>query len=388
MLMPWKVTDAMDQKIELIKYWKNKQMTITELSSIFDVSRRTAYKWIKRYEEEGPIGLIDRPRAPFRHPNATGDEIVQRIVSVKAKFKRWGPKKILARLKDEYPEETVPAASTIGGILKKEGLVRKKVKRHRMPPYTDPFTECDKPNAVWSADFKGQFRTEDRKYCYPLTITDNYSRYLLLCRGFTRPTYKETRKWFEAVFEEYGLPDAIRTDNGSPFASLGICGLSKLSAWFIKLGIVPERIEPGHPEQNGRHERMHRELKQNTANPPLKNLKAQQKAFDEFSYEYNFERPHEALGQQTPVSFYQKSKGIYRRRLPEASYEYKSIIRKVNRNGEIKWKQRAIYIGKSLTGEHIALKKRDPIHWEIWFSYYPLGILDIMTGKVLPMSPV
>lgn len=385
--MPWKVTDAMDQKVEMIKYWKNSQMTITELSSIFGVSRKTAYKWIKRYEEQGPVGLMARPRTPLQHPNATNNQIVEKIVTAKNQHKRW-LKKILAWLKEKHPEATFPAASTIGGILEKEGLVRSRVKRHKTPPYTDPFTECDKPNAVWSADFKGQFRTVDGKYCYPLTITDNYSRYLLLCRGFARPTYKETRKWFEVVFEDYGLPDAIRTDNGAPFASLGICGLSKLSTWFIKLGIVPERIEPGHPEQNGRHERMHRELKQTTANPSARNLKAQQKVFDEFTYEYNFERPHEALGQQTPVSFYQKSKRIYTRRLPKVSCDYKSLIRKVNRNGEIKCKQRAIYIGKSLIGEHIALKKRDAVHWEIWFSYYPLGILDIMLGKVLPMSPV
>jgi len=267
-------------------------------------------------------------------------------------------------------------------------LVREKVRRHKTPPYSDPFIECDKPNAVWSADFKGQFRTADGRYCYPLTITDNYSRYLLLCRGFYKPTYKETRKWFEIVFTEYGLPDAIRTDNGAPFASLGLSGLSRLSAWFIRLGIVPERIDPGHPEQNGRHERMHRELKENTANPPSRNLKEQQKAFDEFIYEYDFERPHEALGQQTPVTFYQKSKRIYVRRLPEVFYDHKSVIRKVNRNGEITWKQRRIYIGKSLIGEHIALKKRDDIHWEIWFTHYPLGILDIKGRKVLPMSPV
>lgn len=386
--MPWKVTDAMDQKIELIRYWKNSQMTITDLSSIFGVSRKTAYKWINRYGKEGPIGLIARPRNPLQHPNATNNETVEKIMSAKNQHKRWGPKKILAWLKVKYPEEKFPAASTIGGILEKEGLVRSRVKRHRTPPYTDPFTECDKPNAVWSADFKGQFRTEDRKYCYPLTITDNYSRYLLLCEGFYKPTYKETRRWFEVVFEEYGLPDAIRTDNGAPFASRGICGLSKLSAWFIKLGIVPERIEPGHPEQNGRHERMHRELKENTANPPSRNLKEQQKAFDEFTYEYDFERPHEALGQQTPVSFYQKSKRVYKRKLPKVSYDYKSVIRKVNKHGVIKWKQKSIYIGKSLIGEHIALKKRDPIYLEIWFSNYPLGILDIMTGKVLPMSPV
>ena len=386
--MPWKVTDAMDQKIELINYWKKRQMTISELSSIFGISRKTAYKWIRRFEDEGPTGLLERPRAPLRHPNATDRLIKEKVVLAKNQFRRWGPKKIRAWLKEKNPDGSFPAASTIGGILEKEGLVSSRVKRHKTPPYTAPFIECDRPNAVWSADFKGQFRTEDERYCYPLTVTDNFSRYLLLCQGFARPTYKETRRSFEVVFEEYGLPDAIRTDNGAPFASSGICGLSKLSAWFIKLGIVPERIEPGHPEQNGRHERMHRELKENTATPAERNLRSQQKAFDKFAYEYNFERPHEALGQQTPASFYRKSKRIYVRWVPEIPHDYKSFIRKVNRNGEIKCRQKTIYIGKSFIGEHIELKKRDATHWEILFMHYPLGMLDIKLEKVLPMSPV
>lgn len=385
--MPWKETCAMDQKMQMIKYWKNKQVTITDLSLLHEVSRKTIYKWIKRYEAEGPMGLEERSRAPLRHPNATVTEMVDKIIAAKRRYKRWGSKKIVAWLKEQYRGELWPAASTVSGILKKEGLVRPRVKRHRTPPYTDPFKEYDKPNAVWSADFKGQFRTKDGKICYPLTITDSYSRYLLLCKGLAKPTYKETRKCFERAFKEHGLPEAIRTDNGIPFASVGVCGLSKLSVWFIKLGIVPERIEPGHPEQNGRHERMHRALKETTANPPKCNMKKQQKAFDEFIYEYDFERPHEALGQKTPVTFYQKSTRIYLCKLPAALYNHNSLIRKVNRNGEIKWKRRNIYISKSLIGEHIALKQRNENHWDIWLDYYPLGTLNISKGKVLPMCP-
>lgn len=385
--MPWKEICAMDQKMQMIKYWKNNQVTLTDLSLLFEVSRKTVYKWIGRYKKDGPMGLEERSRAPLRHPNATEKGMANKILAAKRRYKRWGPKKILAWLKDRYEGEIWPAASTVSGILKKEGLVRPREKRHKTPPYSDPFTECDKPNAVWSADFKGQFRTGDGKICYPLTVTDSYSRYLLLCRGLTKPTYKETRRCLEVVFREYGLPEAIRTDNGAPFASVGVCGLSKLSVWFIKLGIVAERIEPGHPEQNGRHERMHRALKETTANPPRGNMKAQQKAFDEFAYEYNFERPHEALGQQTPITFYQKSGRTCMKKLHDMSYDHSSLIRKVNRNGEIKWKRRSIYIGKSLIGEHIALKQKKEDQWDIWFRYYPLGTLNVSTGKVLPMCP-
>lgn len=385
--MPWKETCAMDQKMQMIKYWKDNQVTITDLSLLFEVSRKTAYKWIRRYEKEGPMGLEERSRDPLRHPNATKKGMVDKILAAKRRYKRWGPKKIVAWLKDLYQGENWPAASTVSGILKKEGLVRPRVKRHKTPPYSDPFTECNKPNAVWSADFKGQFRTGDGKICYPLTVTDSYSRYLLLCRGLTKPTYKETRRCLKGVFKQYGLPEAIRTDNGTPFASVGICGLSKLSVWFIKLGIVAERIEPGHPEQNGRHERMHRALKETTANPPRRNMKAQQKAFDEFTYEYNFERPHEALGQQTPITFYQKSGRTYVRKFPDTSYDHSSLIRKVNRNGEIKWKRKGIYISKSLIGEHIALKQKKEDWWDMWFRHYPLGTLNVSTGKVLPMCP-
>ena len=385
--MPWKETCAMEQKMQMIKCWKGDQFTITDLSFLHDVSRKTIYKWIKRYKVEGTVGLEDRSREPLRHPNATVPEIVDKILAVKRRHQKWGPKKIVAWLKEQHQEERWPVVSTVSEILKREGLVSPRIKRHKTPPYTNPFTACDKPNAVWSADFKGQFRMGDGRLCYPLTITDSYSRYLLLCRGLARPTFKETKKCFELVFKEYGVPEAIRTDNGAPFASVGLGALSKLSVWFIKLGIRPERIEPGHPEQNGRHERMHRALKDATANPPRSNMRAQQMAFDEFTFEYNFERPHEALGQKTPVTAYQKSNSPYRHRILPITYPYGTVLRKVNRNGEIKWKKRSIYISKSLIGERIALKQKEEHLWEIWFMHYPLGIANVSTRKVLPMCP-
>jgi transposase InsO family protein len=385
--MPWKETCAMEQKMQMIKCWKSNQFTITDLSILHDVSRKTIYKWIKRYGMEGPTGLEDRSRAPLRHRNATTAEVVNRILAIKRRHRKWGPNKVVAWLKEQYQEERWPAVSTVSEILKREGLVSPRRKRHRTPPYTDPFTACDKPNAVWCADFKGQFKTEDGELCYPLTITDSYSRYLLLCKGLSRPNFKETKPCFELVFREYGLPEAIRTDNGAPFASVGIGALSKLSVWFTKLGIRPERIEPGHPEQNGRHERMHRVLKETTASPPRNTMRAQQKAFDEFTYEYNFERPHEALGQKTPVTVYQKSNSPYLHRISPITYPYGAVLRKVNRNGEIKWKERSIYISKSLIGEHIALKRKEEHLWEIWFMHYPLGIANVTTRKVLPICP-
>jgi putative transposase len=379
--MPWKETCAMEQKMQMIKCWKSGEFTITDLSFLHDVSRKTIYKWLKRYREEGPTGLGDRSRATMQHSNATRSEVTDRILAIKRRHVRWGPKKVVAWLKEQYQEEKWPAISTVSEILKREGLVNPRKKRRRTPPYTDPFTACDKPNAVWCADFKGQFKTEDGKVCYPLTITDSYSRYLLLCKGLRRPRFKETRACFELVFKEYGLPEAIRTDNGAPFASVGIGALSKLSVWFMKLGIRPERIEPGHPEQNGRHERMHRALKETTASPPRRDIWAQQKAFDEFIYEYNFERPHEALEQKTPITAYQKSNSPYLRNIPPVIYPYGVVLRKVNCNGEIKWNKRNIYISKSLIREYIALKQKEENLWEIWFMHHLLGVTNLSTKK-------
>lgn len=381
--MPWKETCVMDQRVELIGSWLQREYTITELSSMYGISRNTVYKWIARYDMEGLEGLEERPRVPGSHPNATAEPMVDAIVDARLNHKRWGPKKVRRWLTDHHPEERWPAISTIGEILKREGLVRPRKTKRRTPPYTQPFNGCDSPNQTWSADYKGQFRMGDGGLCYPLTVSDNCSRYLLICRGLQQPTLETTRPWFERAFKEYGLPEAIRTDNGSPFASIAVGGLSKLSVWWIKLGIKPERIDGGHPEQNGRHERMHRTLKEETANPPRTNLVQQQRAFESFKREYNFERPHEALGQTPPALGYKPSERQYNGRIPKVAYD-DVTVRQVRHNGEIKWKGQLIYVSEVLAGEPVALEQIDEHLWDIRFSFHHLGTLNETTGHIQP----
>jgi transposase InsO family protein len=382
--MPWKEISPMDQKIQMIGDYLSEEYSISQLSKMYEVSRKTVYKWIGRYQTEGPPGLEERLKAPRTHPNATPLAVAREVVAVKLRHQRWGPKKILAWLEGHRPGELWPAASTVGEILKKEGLVKPRRKKHRTPPYSERLGKWERPNEVWSADFKGQFRTADGKLCYPLTIIDNSSRYVLLCRGLNRPTFEEAQPWFEWVFLEYGLPEAIRTDNGAPFASVGLGALTRLSIWLIKLGIRPERIEPGHPEQNGRQERMHRSLKEAVAKPPRSDIKEQQKAFDQFIQEYNFERPHEALGQKTPAAYYRPSLRPYPVRIPKIGYPGDVIVRQVRHNGEIRWKGELIYLSQALAGESVALKQKEEHLWEVRFSFHLLGVLNELTGEITP----
>ena len=386
--MPWKETCAMDEKVKLIGDWLKDEHTVSELGEHYQVSRKTIYKWISRYQDGGVEALGEASRAPYHHPNATALEIVSQLIDTKLKHKDWGPKKVVVSLKQKYPEIHWPVVSTTQSILRKEGLVHpRKVRRHT-PPFTQPFQECLKPNDTWSIDYKGQFRTGDGRLCYPLTITDNFSRYLLTCRGLRHPKYETTRPWLERAFREYGLPYAIKSDNGAPFASTGIGGLSRLSAWLIRLQIIPERIALAHPEQNGRHERMHRSLKEAVCQPPKSCLSRQQMAFDHFKTEFNKERPHEALDMKTPASYYQPSSRLFPEKLPPVEYDSWMAVRKVMPSGCIKWKGDSIYVSQALAGEFVGLKQIRETTWELWFSSYLLGILDEKTKKVLPMSPV
>jgi putative transposase len=381
--MPWTETCAMDQRLQLIGDYLKSELTITDLSRAYGVSRNTVYKWIGRYETEGALGLQERSRAPRRHPNGMQGEIVEAITRAKLSHQKWGPKKLAAWLKARKPQEDWPAASTAGDILKRAGLVASRRRKHRTSPYAEPLSHCYQPNDVWSADFKGQFRTGDGKLCYPLTITDNGSRFPLLSRGLRHPSFAESQPWFEWTFREYGLPTAIRTDNGPPFGSVGLGGLSRLAVWFIRLGIRPERIEPGHPEQNGRHERFHRTLKEATAKPPKSKMEEQQKAFDEFILEFREERPNEALGQRTPASVYSPSKRPYPERLAEIVYETdEGEVRRVRQKGEIKFGGKLIYVSEALAGERLLLTPKANHLWDIRFSFYPLGVLDEPKGSI------
>jgi putative transposase len=349
--MPWKETRVMDQKIKMISNWLSGEYSVTELSRIYEVSRKTLYKWIGRYEADQNSGLQERPRRPLTMPRATPAELVAEILTAKSQHEHWGSRKLLAWLSSRQPEKRWPAASTTSEILKRHGLVHSRRKRHHTPPYSEPFLWANQPNEVWSADFKGQFRLGEGHLCYPLTITDNHSRFLLGCWGLAHPASLPTRTCFELAFRKYGLPSAIRTDNGVPFASVGLGGLSSLGAWFVKLGIRPERIEKGHPEQNGRHERMHRTLKAEAVNPPRRNMNEQQRAFDRFRTAYNNDRPHEALGQKTPASIYRRSSREYPTKLSEVEYPQNLSVRQVKDNGCFKWQNQELYLSGTLAGD-------------------------------------
>jgi len=382
--MPWKVKEPMDERVRLIADWRSGNYSITELSVIYGVSRKAIYKWTTRYNEHGIDGLKEQSRAPLSHPNQTKAEVVQGLIKEKLDHGNWGPKKLLRHLQRSRPEVQWPSVCTVEKWLRMYGLVKERKRRKRVPPYSEPFLECDVPNKVWSADFKGQFRMGDSTWCYPLTLSDNMSRYLLMCRGVGSPCYGDTQKWFEWAFRKYGLPAAIRTDNGIPFAGRGITGLSRLSVWWIRLGIRPERIECGKPQQNGRHERMHRTLKEETATPAMSDMNQQQMRFEEFRREYNNERPHEALGMKTPSSVYEASSMRYPEKVLEPQYDEGVDVRRVRDGGEISFRGNYYFLSEVLSGERVGLTELYDGRHEVRFSFHPIGIIDLKEMKVRP----
>lgn len=384
--MPWTETCEMNEKINFIAAWQRGVYSMTDLCNRFGISRKTGYKWVNRYAQEGVEGLKARSRACHHHPNAITSDVMHDILKLKSRYPQWGPKKIHDWLLLNRPCHRWPAASTIGDILDRHGLVQSRKFRKRAVPVSAPLSHCADNNQVWSSDFKGQFRLGQGKWCYPLTISDNHSRYLLMCRGLYRPTEQAVRPWFERVFRDYGLPDAMRTDNGSPFASTALGGLTQLTIWWVKLGIRLERIAPGHPEQNGRHERMHRTLKAHTAQPPKQSLRAQQRAFNRFCHEYNYERPHEALGGCPPSHRYEPSKRSYPAQLPEIEYGEGYTLRRVRTDGVIKWRGSKIYVSEALRGEPVGLVPIDNDCWQLYFAHMALGVLDERQGKIIRLG--
>lgn len=354
--MPWQKVFPEDQRVQFVIEATQGPSSIAELCRAFGISRKTGFKWLARYDEFGVPGLLDQSRAPLTHPNAVPAAILERLVGLRKAHPTWGPRKILAVVHKRDPKLPLPAASTVGDWFKRLQLVRPRRLRRRSPPMTLPFGTCAAPNDTWCVDFKGWFRTRDGTRCDPLTITDAASRYLLRCQVVVRTDESGVFPVFESAFREFGLPLAIRSDNGPPFASLGAGGLSRLGVWWIRLGIRPERIEPGHPEQNGRHERMHRTLKEETTQPPRNTLRAQQLAFDRFRRVYNEERPHEALDQLTPAAVYQPSPRLMPTTLPELDYPAHMEVRSVRHSGEIKWKGRMVRINKALCGETVGIE--------------------------------
>ena len=380
--MPWEQTSAMDQRVQFIADWLSDDYTKMDLCRAYGISRPTADKWIQRYQQGGVKQLEERSRAAHCHPNQTSEEIRQMLIDTKLYWQSWGPKKVLDYLRENGPELLWPADSTAGEILKRVGLVKRRVRRHHVSPYSEPFGDCQGPNQIWSADFKGDFALGNHRRCYPLTLSDNFSRYLLLCRALEHPSYQAVRPWLEWAFREYGLPEAIRTDNGAPFASLAIGGVSELSKWWIQLGIRPERIKPGKPSQNGRHERMHRTLKQDAAPQPTH--RRQQNCFDLFLEQYNGQRSHEALGRKTPASVYRASPRSYPGKIPPIEYRPGTTVRRVRHNGEIKWHGDLIYVSQVLAQEPLGLRQIEEEKWEVRYSFHLLGTLDQRIKKILP----
>jgi transposase InsO family protein len=375
------------ERVRLVSLWETGKYTVTELAQELEVSRKTAHKWLGRFAQEGLAGLEERSRAPHRCPSATPPEVALAVVRAKQAHPTWGPAK-LSPCPDEAPEiaSNWPAASTRGRILGLHGLVTRRKRRRRTSPWFQPFLDADCPNAVWCADFKGWIRTGDRTRCDPLTVSDAYTRMLLCCEVLTKPDYAHVRPVFERVFREYGLPLAIRTDNGPPFASVGVGGLSPLSAWWVKLGIMPERIEPGHPEQNGRHERMHRTLKQDAFHPPAANPEAQQEQCDCFRSDYNTVRPHQALGQVPPARIYMPSPRPYPERLGDIQYPPLTEVRRVRSNGQIKWRGEFVFVSEALVGELVGITE-DKDACLVSFGAIPLGRLYPHRSSLAPLSP-
>ena len=384
--MPWRETCAVSERMRFVLEVTRGERTIAEACRLVGISRKTGYKWLERYDDGGALGLVDRCRAPHEHPNAVPLQTKAMLLEARQQHPSWGALKILSWLNRRYPKQRLPAPSTVSELLKRAGLVKPRRRSVRTPPYTQPFMQATEPNAIWSADFKGQFRTGDQRYCYPLTLSDGFSRYLLMCRGVLEPTTVAVWPWFERAFREHGLPLAIRTDNGAPFASRSLGGLSQLSAWWVRLGIRPERIEPGCPEQNGRHERMHRTLKRDSTMPPKASLRAQQAAFDRFCSEYNEERPHEALGQRTPAELYRASPREYPSKLPALEYPASFIVRRVRYNGTIKWKGGIVRVSNILSGEPVGLYQQDDQRWTIYYGPIELGRLDARCARIEPKT--
>jgi len=375
----------MQEKLRFVFEHEQGERSMTELCQRYGIARETGYVWLRRYHKHGLAGLVERSRAAQRHPNQTPAELEQMIVELRQAHMRWGPRKLKWVLERDEPGRRWPAKSTIGELLKREGLVVARKKRLRTAPYRQPLGHADGPNRVWCADFKGWFRTGDGERIDPLTITDACSRYLLRCQAVEKTDTQRVQAIFEAAFREYGLPEAIRTDNGAPFASRALAGLSRLAVWWIKLGIVPERIEAGHPEQNGRHERMHLTLEQETAQPAAANRRAQQRAFDRFVKEFNEVRPHEALGMQTPAAVYQASARKFPVRMPEVEYPDSMLVRQVGQKGEIGWKKHEVNVSKVLWGERVGLLPIEDGLYKVYFAHIPLALFDSRHAYLLPL---
>jgi putative transposase len=366
----------MEQRERFVRDHRLALYTMAELSARYGISRKTGYKWLDRFDQGGREGLGDRSRAPRRCPHKISDEVATLICEARRRHPSWGPNKLLDWLEPRHPAVDLPAVSTAGDLLARKGLVKqRRRRRHYQHPGVVPITTAH-PNDLWTADFKGHFRTRDGVYCYPLTVADQHTRYLLACHGLLSTKGLGVRPVFDRLFREYGLPNAIRTDNGVPFATTGIHGLSQLNVWWLRLGIQHQRILPAHPEQNGAHERMHKTLKGEACRPPCSCLATQQRAFNAFRRLYNDERPHEALGDRPPATLYRPSARSYTGALPPLEYPGHFLVKRVTNAGTIRLKKRLLFVSNALKQHPVGLEEVDDGIWSIHFCYVLLGRVD------------
>ena len=387
--MAWREVEPMDERTRFVLKATREETTVAALCREFGISRKTGYKWLARYQARGLDGLHELSRRPRTSPTRVPPAVEALVLRERHRHRTWGPKKLREILGTKYGITPVPAVSTLGNLLTRHGLTR--TTRRRRPvsaPDRRTRTAATHPNAVWAADFKGWFRTQDGQRCDPLTISDRCSRYVLAARLVAGPQGAHARPVFRQVFRRFGLPEVLRVDNGPPFGSRGVCGLSALSAWWLHLGIRVEFLEPGHPEQNGAHERMHRTLKAETARPPAATPRAQQARFDRWRHTFNTERPHEAIGMQRPAERYHRSARRYTDHPAPVAYPRHYEVRRVRSSGIIQWRNQGLYIGQALHRMAVGLTEVDESRWAVYFGDLLLGYVDTrIPGSLQPVAP-
>jgi transposase InsO family protein len=379
--MPWKGVTVSEQRQRFLEDYQLNYYSITELSERFSISRKTAHKWINRFKQYGQDGYHEISRRPHTCPWRTDQAITKELVKLRKAHPRWGPRKLLDLMQHRDPGRQLPSVSTGARILAREGLVKPRRRYRRAHPGC-PKSVPQGPNDIWPADYKGQFRLKNGNYCFPLTVSDLSSRFILGVDAHPAISLEKTVRHFTVLFDTYGLPNRIRTDNGVPFASNALARLSQLSVWFIKLGIYPELIEPGKPQQNGVHERMHRTLKQEATIPPASSMRAQQRKFDDFREEFNQVRPHEAIGMKRPAEIYQSSRRAMPKRIEAYDYPGHYLVRRVSRAGTIRVFHKQIFISNTLQEDYVGLEEVDDGVYDLFFCFYHIGRYELQTNKI------
>jgi putative transposase len=379
--MPWKGVTVSEERQRFLEDYRLNYYSVSELAERFSISRKTAHKWIERFEKGGQDGFHELSRRPHSCPWQTDPAIAKEIVELRLAHPRWGPAILVDLLGEGHPGSELPSVSTAARILAREGLVRRRRRYRRAHPGC-PKTTPRGPNDIWGIDYKGQFRLKNGQYCFPLTVSDLASRYVLGIDAHPAISLERSQEHFKRLFESYGLPNRMRSDNGSPFASSALARLSQLSVWFIKLGIYPELIEPGQPQQNGVHERMHRTLKQEATIPPASNLSAQQRKFDEFRREFNEIRPHQALGMKRPGQVYRPSRRSMPKRIEPYDYPLHRLVRRVSRAGTVRVLSKQVFVTQTLEEEYIGLEEVDDGVYDMYFCFYQIGRYHLRDNKI------